>query len=156
MNALLRRGPARELDVLRREMDRLFDDFVPTPRSASPTVWAPRADIVETNDAYLLSLDLPGIDRDALDITFEDGTLKVSGERRATSEHQDGRFHRVERSYGRFFRSFTLGADIESDAIEAEFGDGVLELRVPKAETAQPRQIEVRTRTRLAETAESH
>ena len=145
MNALVRRGPAREFDLLRREMDRLFDSFGPS-REDAPTVWAPRADIAESDDAYHLTLDLPGIASDRLDVTFEDGTLKVSGEREATRASESGRVHRVERSYGRFFRSFTLGNDVDPEGIEADLQDGVLTLRVPKAETAQPRRIEVRSR----------
>ncbi|HIG75969.1 MAG TPA: Hsp20/alpha crystallin family protein [Bacteroidetes bacterium] len=143
MNTLIRRGPAREFDLLRREMDRLFDSFGDT-RDSAPSVWAPRTDIAETDDAYLLTLDLPGIPRDALDVTFEDGTLKVSGERQSVRETQEGRYHRVERSAGRFFRSFALGSDVDADGIDAELADGVLTLRVPKAETAQPRRIDVR------------
>ena len=155
MNALIRRGPAREFDLLRREMDRLFDDFVPARRTEDSSVWAPRADIVETDDAYLLSLDLPGIDRDGLDITFEDGTLKISGERTVERNHQNGRFHRVERSYGRFFRSFALGSDIDTDAIEADLTDGVLRIRVAKAETAQPRRIEIGSRSNADDSTSS-
>jgi HSP20 family protein len=145
MNALIRRGPAREFDLLRREMDRIFDTFGPS-REDAPTVWAPRADIAETDDGYRLTLDLPGIPRDAVDVTFEDGTLKISGERQTVREDTDDRYHRVERSFGRFFRSFALGTDVDPEGIEADLEDGVLTLRVPKAETAQPRRIEVRSR----------
>lgn len=154
MNALIRRGPAREFDLLRREMDRLFDSFGPT-RDEAPTVWAPRADIAETDDAYLLTLDLPGIASENLDVTFEDGTLKVSGQRASSHEIENGRMHRVERTFGRFFRSFLLGPDVDADAIEADLTDGVLSLRVPKAETAQPRRIEVRSRVNELEVHEN-
>ena len=141
MNTIIRRS-ARDFDGFRRELDRFFDTFNTTNDASSPS-WAPRADIVETNDAYELMLDLPGLSRDALDVQFDDGTLKISGERSVKDEHRDGRFHRVERSYGRFFRSFTLGTDVDPDAIEASFDDGVLHIRVPKTEARKPRRIDV-------------
>ena len=132
----------RDLALFRREVDRLFDSA--TRSTADRTeLWSPRADVVETEDAYELSLDLPGVGRDALDITLEDGTLKISGERAVDARHQDGRFHRVERRYGRFFRSFTLGSDLDPDAVEASYDDGVLHVTVGKSERAQPRRIAI-------------
>ena len=134
--------PTRELSLLRREMDRLFDD-ASRSRGDRPELWSPRADVVETGGAYEISLDLPGVGRDALDITLEDGTLKISGERAIDERHRDGRFHRVERRYGRFFRSFALGTDLDPDSVEAHYDDGVLSVRVGKSERAQPRRISV-------------
>jgi HSP20 family protein len=142
MNTLVRRS-ARDFDGFRRELDRFFDTFNSTSGDASAPSWAPRADIVETNEAFELMLDLPGLSRDALDVQFDDGTLKISGERSVKDAHRDGRFHRVERSYGRFFRAFTLGTDVDPDAIEASFDDGVLHIRVPKTEARKPRRIDV-------------
>ena len=133
--------PSRDLAGLRREMDRFFDDA--TRSGARADVWSPRADVVETEHAYAISLDLPGVGRDALDITLEDGTLKISGERAVDTRHADGRFHRVERRYGRFFRSFTLGSELDPDSVEATYDDGVLSVRVAKSERAQPRRIAV-------------
>lgn len=128
-------------------MDRLFDDVFTGDREGARTVWSPRADVAETDDAYRLSLDLPGIDRDTLDVTLDDGTLKISGERRHQSERTDGRVHRVERAHGRFFRSFALGNDVDPDAIEASYDDGVLDVRIGKSAKAQPRRIQVGSRT---------
>ena len=145
--------PGRDFAVLRREMDRLFDDVFTGDREGARTVWSPRADVVETDDAYRLSLDLPGIDRDSLDVTFDDGTLKISGERRREAERSEGRVHRVERAHGRFFRSFALGTDVAPDAIEATYDDGVLEVRIGKSEAKQPRQIAVGSRRRADEAA---
>ena len=147
MNTLIRRS-TRDFDGFRRELDRFFDTFnaTTTTDGTSPS-WAPRADIVETNDAYELMLDLPGLSRDALDVQFNDGTLAVTGERSVRDAHRDGRFHRVERSYGRFFRSFTLGTDVDPDAIEASFDHGVLHIRVPKTEARKPRRIDVLSST---------
>ena len=146
MNTLIRRS-GRDMDTFRRELDRFFDSFNTADGASSSSAWVPRADVVETDDAYELMLDLPGLSRDALDVQFNDGTLTVAGERSVRDAHRDGRFHRVERSYGRFFRSFTLGSDVDPDAIEASFDDGVLTLRVPKTEARKPRRIDVLSAT---------
>lgn len=135
-------------DAFRREMDRLFSDFFPTPsgdaQGDSPS-WSPRADVVETDEVYHLSMDLPGVSPDAVEVQFADDTLRVSGRRDVRSEHKDGRFHRVERSYGQFFRAFRLGTDVDPDRVEASFRDGVLTIEVPKSEARKPRQIQIRT-----------
>ena len=146
MNTLIRRS-TRDLDGFRRELDRFFDTFNTAETDGGSNAWAPRADVVETDDAYALLLDLPGLSRDALDVQFNDGRLTVTGERSVDESHRDGRFHRVERSYGRFFRSFTLGSDVDPDAIEASFDDGVLHIRVPKTEARKPRRIDVLSST---------
>ncbi|WP_420454869.1 Hsp20/alpha crystallin family protein [Rubrivirga sp.] len=143
--------PGRDFAVLRREMDRLFDDVFTGDRDTPRTLWSPRADVVETDDAYRLSLDLPGIDRDTLDVTLDDGTLKISGERRHQSEHSDGRVHRVERAHGRFFRSFALGNDVDPELIGASYDDGVLDVRIGKSAAKQPRRIEVGSRGQASE-----
>ena len=148
--------PGRDFAALRREMDRLFDDaFTGTSTTQPRTVWSPRADVVETNEAYLLSLDLPGIDRDTLDVTLDDGTLKISGQRRHETEVKDGKMHRVERAYGRFFRSFSLGSDLDPEAIEASYDDGVLTVRVGKSEARQPRRIPIGSRVETRQIEEA-
>jgi HSP20 family protein len=141
----------RDFDALRREMDRLFHDFVPTRPAAGEgdaeqAVWAPRADMAETEDAFVIALDVPGVGPDDLQITFEEDTLKVSGERQFNRERHEGQFHRIERSYGRFFRAFRFGSPVDVTRVEADFEDGVLTIRVPKAEASKPRRIEVRPR----------
>ena len=137
------RFPSRDLALLRRQLDRVFDDA--TTGDDRPALWSPRADVAETDDAYLLALDLPGVDRGSLDVTLDDGTLKISGERQAPSA--DGhRMHRVERAHGRFFRSFTLGSDLDGDAIEAHYDDGVLTVEIGKTPEVQPRRISIGSR----------
>ncbi len=136
------RFPSRDLAVLRRQLDRVFDDATGDDR---PTTWRPRADVAETDGAYLLALDLPGVDRDSLDVTLDDGTLRISGERQTPSG--DGhRMHRVERAHGRFFRSFTLGSDLDGDAIKARYDDGVLTVEIGKTPEVQPRRISIGSR----------
>lgn len=138
--------PGRDFAILRREMDRLFDNMSTTDRQTE-TVWSPRADVSESDRAYTLSLDLPGIDRDTLDVTLDDGTLKVSGERTRFASESTDRIHRVERAHGRFFRSFTLGTDLDPDSIEASYDDGVLTIEVGKSEIRKPRRIPVHSRS---------
>src|SRR5690606_25375768 len=126
--AITRYNRGSEFDLLRREMSRFFDDFFLPSREGEEgqrsAVWAPRADLSETDDAYLIALDLPGLRRDEIEITMEDGTLKVSGERSMETESENGQYHRIERSYGRFFRSFSFGPNADADNVEASFDDG--------------------------------
>ncbi len=141
----------RDIDSLRREMDRLFQDFTPARSSGADTdaeqaVWAPRADLAETEDAYVIVLDIPGVKQSDLQITIEDDTLKVGGERTFGREAENGQYHRIERSYGRFFRAFRFGSPIDSTGVDADVDDGVLTVRIPKAEASKPRRIQVRTR----------
>ena len=150
--AITRMHRGSDFDLLRREMTRFFDDLLPAREAGEgqqSAVWTPRADLSETDDAYLIALDLPGVRRDDLEITMEDGTLKIAGERSMERETENGQFHRIERSYGRFFRSFTFGPNADADRIEAHFDDGVLTVRVGKAEERKPRRIEVGSRHEL-------
>jgi HSP20 family protein len=108
------------------------------------TSWAPALDISERKDAYLVTVELPGLKAEDLDITMEDGLLTIQGERQFTQESSEQQFHRVERRYGAFRRSITLPAQVQADQIEASFDNGVLEIVVPKAEEAKPKRIQVR------------
>jgi HSP20 family protein len=111
---------------------------------AMTTAWAPALDISERKDAYLVTVELPGVEPEDLDITMEDGLLTIQGERQFTSESSEEQFHRVERRYGAFRRSITLPAQVQADHIEASFENGVLQIVVPKAEEAKPKRIQVR------------
>jgi HSP20 family protein len=111
---------------------------------AMTTAWAPALDISERKDAYLVNVELPGLEPEDLDITMEDGLLTIKGERQFTSESSEQQFHRVERRYGAFRRSITLPAQVQADHIEATFDNGVLQIVVPKAEEAKPKRIQVR------------
>jgi HSP20 family protein len=111
---------------------------------AMTRAWAPALDISERKDAYLVTVELPGITPEDLDITMEDGLLTIQGERQFTSESSEQQFHRVERRYGAFRRSITLPAHVMAEEIQASFEDGVLQILVPKAEEAKPKRIQVR------------
>jgi HSP20 family protein len=112
--------------------------------SATATAWAPALDISERKDAYLVTVELPGLKPEDLDITMEDGLLTIQGERQLTQESSEQQFHRVERRYGAFRRSITLPAHVMAEGIQASFEDGVLQILVPKAEEAKPKRIQVR------------
>jgi HSP20 family protein len=111
---------------------------------ANAPAWAPALDISERKDAYLVTVELPGVKLDDLTITLEDGMLTIQGERRFAEDSSEQQFHRVERRYGAFRRSITLPAHVMADAVEASVEDGVLQIIVPKAEEAKPKRIQVR------------
>lgn len=133
-------NPMRDLMNMQREFDRVFSDLM-RPGEGNGTRWMPTADIEETEEAFLITLDLPGLKKEDLDLTFEDGNLKVSGERTIT--RQDRQFHHTERVHGTFFRSFRLGDRVDPQQIEARFEDGVLTITAPKAEVVKPIKVQV-------------
>jgi HSP20 family protein len=112
--------------------------------SATATAWAPALDISERKDAYLVTVELPGVQADDLEITMEDGLLTIQGERHFAHDSSEQQFHRVERRYGAFRRSITLPAHVMAEGIQASFDNGVLQILVPKAEEAKPKRIQVR------------
>ena len=112
--------------------------------SGRATAWAPALDISERKDAYLVTVELPGVEVDDLEITLEDGLLTIQGERYFAHDSSEQHFHRVERRYGAFRRSITLPAHVMADGIEASTDNGVLQILVPKMEEATPKRIKVR------------
>jgi HSP20 family protein len=111
---------------------------------ATTTAWAPALDISERKDAYLVTVELPGVEADDLEITLEDGLLTIQGERHFAHDSSEQQFHRVERRYGAFRRSITLPAQVQAEQIEAMVDNGVLQIVVPKMEEAKPKRIQVR------------
>ena len=105
--------------------------------------WTPSVDVYEDEEAFLIKLELPEISRDDVKVSLNDNTLSISGERRVENEQKRENYHRVERKYGQFYRSFTLPPNVDTGAISAQFKDGMLRLTIPKKEEAKPRQIEV-------------
>ena len=112
--------------------------------ASSAATWAPALDIFERKDAYVVTVELPGVQADDLQITLEGGLLTIQGERHVPQDAADQHFHRVERRYGAFRRSITLPAHAMAEGIQASFEDGVLQILVPKAEEAKPKRIQVR------------
>jgi len=124
-------------------MDRFFEE-------ALPAVWGdekvlmPAFDISETEDKIVVRADLPGVDVKDLDISITENVLTVKGEKRQEKEEKGESFHRVERRYGSFSRSFTLPAEVKAERVEAVYKDGVLRIEIPKAEASRPKRIEVK------------
>ena len=152
MASVARWDPFRDLLSIQEEMNQLFNRAYGQPsqgQSGESTgrLWAPALDISERKDAYVVTVELPGLKPEDLDITMEDGLLTIQGERQFTSESSEQQLHRVERRYGAFRRSITLPSQVKADAIEASFDNGVLQITVPKAEEAKPKRIEVRSGT---------
>jgi HSP20 family protein len=112
--------------------------------SSRATAWAPALDISERKDAYLVTVELPGVEADDLQITLEDGLLTIQGERYFAHDSSEQHFHRVERRYGAFRRSITLPAHVIAEGIEASVDNGVLQVLVPKMEEATPKRIKIR------------
>lgn len=146
--ALVRWDPGRELDALQGDVNRLFDSFFGRREGAAGAYgatrrWIPAMDLVETEDHLVLRADLPGLDRDDIDIEVKDGVLTVSGERKAQHEDKREGFHRVERSFGRFSRSLELPKGVDPGSVSAGFEKGVLEVRMPKPAERKPTRIEI-------------
>jgi HSP20 family protein len=124
---------------------RLFEDAV-TRLMSEPSAgrpWAPSVDILETEDAIVLKADIPGVSIDDLDIRVENNTLTLKGHRKFEKDEKVKGFHRIERSYGEFVRTFALPNTVDSEAVAADYKNGVLAVTLPKKEAAKPKQIKV-------------
>lgn len=124
---------------MHREMDRMFDDFFGGSRPAAEggLLLKPSIDIAESKKAYRISVEVPGIEPDQIDLHVEGDTLVLSGEKRQESEDDDEGFHRIERSYGQFRRVLTLPEDADPDGIKADFKHGVLKIKVPRVKRSE-------------------
>jgi HSP20 family protein len=150
MNKLITWNPLRELDEAQNRLNRFFLGGFPNRMGSGETHslavadWSPEVDISEDDRGYLLKADLPEMKKDDVRVTVEDGILNVSGERRTEKEDQKRKFHRIERSYGTFRRSFTLPEDADSTKVTAEFRDGVLKVHLPTTTKARSKALEVK------------
>ena len=140
---IVRWEPLRELNSLQSEMNRLFNTAFDGSSGPVSRRWVPAMDLVESGDHFVLRADLPGMSEEDIEIELEDGTLTVSGERKAEHEERGEGFHRVERSFGAFSRSLSLPKGVDADAVAASFDRGVLEIRIPKPEARKPRRISI-------------
>jgi HSP20 family protein len=129
--------PLTDLLILQERMNRLFEDSLgharPRGTSMPTSAWAPLSDVYETADAYVLQIELPGVEERDIELHAEDDTLTIRGERRLTEMPRPESFHRMERSYGFFSRSFTFPQVIERDRVRSELLDGILTIEVPKS-----------------------
>lgn len=131
--------------MVQNELNRLFDSTMRGWAGDAETTsnWMPSADICETDGDLLVVVDLPGIRPDNIDVHVENNVLTIRGERAFDRDPSKEKFHRVERAYGAFARSFTLSTAVNADAIKANYQDGVLTITLPKAEHAKPRRIQI-------------
>ena len=128
--------------ALDREINHLVKSFWGEPRALGGA-WNPKVDIAELEDRYEVHAELPGLTREDVSVTLEDGVLTISGEKKRTSETSDDAYRRTERVYGKFSRSFNVGDRVAADKISAGYKDGVLIVALPKAEEVKPKAIEV-------------
>ena len=150
-NGLLRWNPFEELEALQGQVGALFGG-VPVRKTTTGEVgdlnsrtWSPRVDILETETEFQIKADLPEVKKENVQVTVEKGVLSIRGERKMESkvDNKETRYHRVERAYGVFTRSFMLPEGADPESVKAEFKDGVLLLRLPKQEKARPRSVQV-------------
>ena len=140
--------PIRELEEMQSRWASLFSRQMLLPEAReeqfSLTEWTPPVDIAEDDKEYTIKAELPGVNKEDVKVTVEGGVLSITGERKSEKEEKDKKYHRIERTYGSFVRSFTLPEGTASDKINAEFKDGVLKLHLPKDEKAKPKTVDVK------------
>jgi HSP20 family protein len=148
MNALTRWDPFQEMDELQKRLTSIFG-LSPQRKSngkedMTVSQWLPLVDITEDDKGYLIKVELPEVKREDVKVTVENGVLTICGQRRFEKEEKERKYHRVERAYGSFTRSFTVPDDADESQVSAEFKDGLLSVRLAKSEKARPKSIEVK------------
>ena len=144
MTTLARWDPFRDLVSIHAQLNRLFGEASAGAEVGARGSWLPALDVHEAKDRFVVTVELPGIDPKDVDVSVEDSTLTVRGERRFSEELDDENYHCVERRYGSFSRSLTLPKAADGEKIEAVFDKGVLRIEVPKVEAAKPKKITVK------------
>lgn len=141
MRDLIRRNRGQsELNPFERLVSDLFEPF---GEQALRQTWVPAVNIEETEEGYEVTAELPGLKKEDVNITVEQNLLTISGERKWNEEQENRNFHRVERGYGRFLRTFALPQQVAADQVRATFEDGVLHISIPKSEGAKPRRVQI-------------
>jgi HSP20 family protein len=145
MQTIARLDPFRGLNSLQDQMNRLFDETFTRGRSAESEMgtWAPAVDIYETEQELVLEADLPDVNQQEIDIRIENNMLTIRGERKFHNEVSHDNYLRLERAYGPFSRSFSLPNTLNTEAIRADYQNGVLSIRMPKREESRPKQIRI-------------
>ena len=149
MNALIRFDPFKEMEETQSRLARFFGLSPARPGNGDREAmtiaeWAPSVDIVEDEKEWLVKADLPEVRKEDLKVTVENGVLTIAGERKIEKEEKDKKYHRIERAYGNFLRSFGLPEGADGLKVNAEFKDGVLKVHVPKNGKAKPKAVEVK------------
>ena len=149
MKAMTKFSGMSPLEAIRRDMDLIFDDLSPFSRirrgngGHGMQLWAPDTDMSETEEAYLLTVDLPGLTKKDIEVSYGDNRVTISGERKEEKKEEGEDFIRQERYLGKFSRSFTMPADVKEDKIKATFKDGVLTVNIPKEEVKKPKKVSI-------------
>lgn len=142
---LVRFDPFRDLEEMSTRLNKFFGQSAARqPEVDGFADWAPAIDVQETDKEYLVKADLPEVQKDDIKVGIEDSVLTVQGERKQEKEEKNKKFHRIERSYGKFVRRFTVPLGIDESKVSAEFKDGVLNVRLPKSATTKPHAVEVK------------
>lgn len=141
--SIIRWEPFRRIPSLQREMEKAWADMVEPWSFVQSSVSMPSIDLAETESEVVVKADLPGMSDKEIEVTISDNVLSIKGEKRAEKEEKGKRFHRVERSYGSFFRSVALPAHVDQEKASAKFENGVLEIKIPKSEEAKPKKVEI-------------
>jgi HSP20 family protein len=153
MTMITRWEPFRELNTLQDRLNRLFQDSYARGADELMTAgsFVPAVDVYEDEQAITLKVEAPGIEQKDLDIQVENNTLTVRGERKFEKEEKEENFHRIERRYGSFVRSFTLPNTVDTEKVDAEYENGVLRIRLAKRAEAKPKQIKVNVSSKTIE-----
>ena len=144
--AIIKWDPFRDMVTLREKMNRMFEDVF-SGRSENKELtagtWAPAVDIFETENELVMTAEIPGIEEKDVEIKIEDNTLSIRGERKFEKETKEENYHRLERSYGSFYRAFTLPSSVDPERIQAEQENGVLKISMPKRQELKPRKVRI-------------
>jgi HSP20 family protein len=137
------RGYLTSRDPFAHLLENFFGEDLAPSEDVSNRAWMPAVNIRETDAAFLVEAELPGLTKKDIEITLENNLLKLTGERRFEKDTKEENYHRVERQYGNFLRTFSLPSQVDANAVKATFKEGVLTIEVPKAEEAKPRKIAI-------------
>ena len=143
---IVRWYPFRDLVTLRERMNRVFEEAFTSSgeeKDLIASTWNPSVDIYEAENELVLTAEVPGVDEKDVEIKIEDNTLTIQGDRKFEKETKEENYHRIERSYGSFFRSFTLPRNIDQDKIKAERENGILKISLPKKPELKPKKVKI-------------
>jgi len=144
---LVKWDPFVELEDVSKHLNRIFGRFPARTEAGREALtvadWAPTVDITETDSAYLIKGEIPGVNKEDVKVTIEDGMITMRGERKQEKEEKNKKFHRIERSYGSFLRSFRVPDDVDEAAVKAEFKDGMINVTLPKSGKSKAKSINV-------------
>ncbi len=145
--AIIRWDPFREMSTLRERMNKLFEDTFTgrgEDKELVSSAWAPAVDIYENENEIVLTAEIPGINEKDVEIKIEDNTLTLKGERKFEKETKEENYHRIERSYGSFYRAFTLPHSVDTEKVEAVHENGVLKITMPKRQELKPKTVQIK------------